>query len=314
MRKGQAITEIGVLGAIILFLLSILLTYGLRFNYQQEVSQHAFRRSMAIAARYGSGAPYSLFYDKHIPNPADAQGVGSVVGTSAAYSITRTYRAMQMPETIDQIANITIGFGRGMLGIREVGFKTARFNNFFWKPCNHDALKHLQLIFGATNVQSTGHAPNPDPMNPEEVAIAARVVDPCLGDILSYESCQNQCKMFTDFSFCFDQCWTNTGSEMNCQNVCRSGLEAPDYCADLDGLFAYIHEGHEKIMGVQPDVIQFSQRNDAMNKRESSAGISTSDVYGSRDVITRRIVIRNGQRTEDNTVPIGDAVDMGAQW
>lgn len=305
MKKAQAITELAIFGSIILFLLSIVLTYGLRSNYQQQVTQHAFRRAMAASVGYNGACPYTLTHDRHIPSPLDPHGIGSVAGMTATYAITRSNLLMMKPDSQSEIPKMTFGFSRGMIMLpaNEHRFETARFYDFYWEPCNRYAVKHLHLVFGAMNVWTEGRPDN-----------SARVVDPCSGDILAFEKCDNECRMFTDFGYCVAQCQERSWSGASCSMICGSGLEAPDYCGDLAGLFTNILPQHERVMGVQPDTVQTSTPSTTMVKTETPGRISTTDTPGSQDVITRRIVFRGGQRNVEHVVDYGAGIEMEADW
>lgn len=125
--KAQALLELAIFGSIILMLLGVLINYGLRYNYQQQAEQRAYRRALAkaysltlslpafqisIAAAkgedpvvgfldyirpFGSGS-YVITEDKHIPDPANPWGIGSVVPISASASVARDE---QMSATAD---------------------------------------------------------------------------------------------------------------------------------------------------------------------------------------------------------------------
>ena len=49
-KKGQAILELAIFGAILIMLLGALINYGLRYNYQQLAMQRAFRKALGTSA------------------------------------------------------------------------------------------------------------------------------------------------------------------------------------------------------------------------------------------------------------------------
>jgi hypothetical protein len=304
--KAQAITELAILGSIILLLLGVLLSYGLRANYAQQVTQSAFRRAMNTNWNINEPGQYILIHDKYIPNPSDAHGIGSVDSVSAAYAITRTYNLYKHADNNGDLANTVFAFGRGLLPPQEVHFKSARLRDFYWgyDPCNRDALKLLQIVYGQPSVWTDGMPEN-----------SARVVDKCDGDIISYEECHSQCRMFTDRPFCFRKCLDSTIAGTDCRRWCyRHNLTAPDYCPVLDQLFAGIRPGHDRVMGIQPDVVTVDNRNDLLVKQESPAGISSTDQSASSSVIIRRIVFRGGQQQVARETVMDSELEMGSEW
>ena len=82
-NKAQTITELASFGSLLLVVVSFLVSYGLRYNYQQDVQLRAFRMAMADAynnvTRPEATSTITLVEDKHIPDPRDRFGVGSVV-------------------------------------------------------------------------------------------------------------------------------------------------------------------------------------------------------------------------------------------
>ena len=91
-QTGQALVELAIFGAIFILILGSLLSYGLRYNFQQQVSMTAFRRALKIASdpERGSGA-YMMITEKHIPNPSDMYGIGDKTAITASASVTRNY-------------------------------------------------------------------------------------------------------------------------------------------------------------------------------------------------------------------------------
>jgi hypothetical protein len=89
--NGQALIELAVFGSIFLMIVGAMLTYGLRYNFMQQANQLAYRRAMKIASDEGRGSgSYMLITDKHIPDPVDPFGVGSVSPIISSAIITRS--------------------------------------------------------------------------------------------------------------------------------------------------------------------------------------------------------------------------------
>ena len=92
MKKAQALSELSILGSIILMLLGVLLHYGLKYNYMQQVQQKAFRRALA-AATGNFGATYYMLRDKYVPSPEHPFGAGSTIPTASQSSVLRDFEA-----------------------------------------------------------------------------------------------------------------------------------------------------------------------------------------------------------------------------
>ncbi len=99
--KAQSLAELAVLGSLLLVVLAFLVRYGLSFIYQQEADMRTFRKTLAIAidaqqrtdairrevllpttagrkAGAGGGVTAIAVDHKHIPNPGDPMGIGSL--------------------------------------------------------------------------------------------------------------------------------------------------------------------------------------------------------------------------------------------
>lgn len=82
--KAQALLELAIFGALIIMLLGVMVNYGLRYRYQQEVTQEAFHRALASAANSTkdntpASVTHTVLRDRHIPDPSNPWGVGSVL-------------------------------------------------------------------------------------------------------------------------------------------------------------------------------------------------------------------------------------------
>lgn len=88
---GQSLTELAVFGSLLLLALSFLVSYGMRYNYQQDAQMRAFR--LAMQAAYNNNGPDAagsvvLVEDKHTPDPRDRFGVGSFSPVQAGAEVT----------------------------------------------------------------------------------------------------------------------------------------------------------------------------------------------------------------------------------
>jgi len=91
-KHGQALLELSIFGSIILMLMGLLISYGLRYNFQQEAQMEAYRKALEIAAQQGS-ASYTLIKDRHIPSIENPFGVGGVEPFAASASVIRDPQA-----------------------------------------------------------------------------------------------------------------------------------------------------------------------------------------------------------------------------
>ena len=88
-NKAQSLTELATFGSVLLLVLSVLLKYGMEYNYQMDLNTRAFRQSMSDAyntPRPEASSQVFIVEDKHIPDPADRFGVGNAVTVNAGSS------------------------------------------------------------------------------------------------------------------------------------------------------------------------------------------------------------------------------------
>jgi len=99
-QKAQTLTELAVFGSILLLALSFLINYGMRYNYQQDLQMRAFRKALSqaywptdlagnkVPDRPDASASVALLEDKHIPDPRDMFGAGSVTPVTGQAEVT----------------------------------------------------------------------------------------------------------------------------------------------------------------------------------------------------------------------------------
>lgn len=90
-KKAQTLTELATFGSVLLLVLSFFISYGMRYNYQQDVQMRAFRKALSEA--YASGRPdasatITLVEDKHVPDPRDMFGAGSITPVTGQAEVT----------------------------------------------------------------------------------------------------------------------------------------------------------------------------------------------------------------------------------
>ncbi|MCM8790020.1 MAG: pilus assembly protein, partial [Candidatus Omnitrophica bacterium] len=73
-ESGQALLELSILGSLFLVFLAALISYGLKFNYQQHVMQRTFRKALYYSnhKKHDKGnVNYLSIEDRHVPDPLD---------------------------------------------------------------------------------------------------------------------------------------------------------------------------------------------------------------------------------------------------
>lgn len=303
-KNAQSLLELSILGALFITLMGVLIHYGLRYNFQQQIMQQAFRKALGMASEkdaegYPKGqASYVYIKDRHITDPSSPFGVGSVMPTSSSASVTRDYRLHETADTEEELPKLTMNIPNRKNGKFEdqiLEYKTADFGDYcISEECDKAELKKYEEIFGATNVWEE-----------DEVSCAAgkgiRIIDACEGELMGYDGCKRQCRMITDTSFCIRECKKGrlSESENKCSEICSASIETPWYCDKLDTLFSFaIAESKPKAMGLQQDYTQVSTRDNVSHKTESAAGISVTDTLNWSDTFVRRIIFRpKGDKT-----------------
>jgi len=224
--KGQAIIELGVLGVIIILLLGSLINYALRSNYQVRLMQLAFRRALASGAdSITPGKPLSVSHivirDRHLPDPGNIFGKGSVTPLSASASVTRNFQTQKSPESDAELPLAVVSIGDGS-GERNLSYKSAGFT--YYQDVYVSKLDDYYAVFGQTNIASKKKdsdewIPVSDEDNRDQYCIypsgleddnstywycqeyaltEIRVLDYCAGEFPSYYSCKSQCQDMSD--------------------------------------------------------------------------------------------------------------------
>lgn len=105
-NKAQSILELAIFGSIIIFLLSVLIQYGLSLNYQQHLSMQTFRKALQIAAGRSTTSPQvslTVVKDAAMPEPSNPFGVTetSPVIAGANVVISRDIHSFPQPTPSD---------------------------------------------------------------------------------------------------------------------------------------------------------------------------------------------------------------------
>lgn len=308
--KGQAILELAIFGGILIMLLGVLINYGLRYNYQQQVMQQAFRKALASAARSMSpGTPTSvqhvLIRERHIPDPSDAFGFGSILpSSSGSSSPIRNYMMEQTPDTEAELPHIAIDV-QG----QEFLFKTAAFREepnipmggqdiyiyIYGEVCGCTAFNAAGNCTGWKNLPSSDveYDDEEEPwkhivITPDNKIARIRFIDYSAGEIVDYNSAVKQCRLIVDSEACRTECLRFDGK--NCVTTCSQRISVPFYCSNageidsanhryvfpvLEQIFAFAKG--ERRMGIQDDYAQTVTAGNRLDKKETIADITTTD-------------------------------------
>ncbi|MBU4251673.1 MAG: hypothetical protein KKC39_01965 [Candidatus Omnitrophica bacterium] len=136
-KKAQTLTELATFGSILLLVLSFLISYGVRYNYQQDMQMAAFRTALSEAyngpARPDASASVVLLKDKHIPDPRDMFGAGSVVPVQASAEVI--WGNTLQDKYTDLTDYSTLPRKKYVINGKEYEYRTAGFG-FITSPAN----------------------------------------------------------------------------------------------------------------------------------------------------------------------------------
>lgn len=307
-KKGQAILELAVFGSVLIMLLGVLVNYGLKYNFQQQTMQQAFRKALGVAAEpLSDGLPrgsatYILIKDRHIPNPSNPFGVGSVVAVSSSASVVRDYRMHQTADKADELSRMDIEI-QGQTESFKGSFKTAAFRDEHSVPLpelgykenedgdleKEDAYNYkdeqskYEYIYGSKDMgwwvlgdgecacetesvtdPTTGEVTETCPCPSKNI----RIIDNCAGEIMNYETVQLRCK-----------------------KIRQAGIRLPWYCNETEALFAFSNSDKPG-MGLQADYAQDTAIDNTLRKQESASDVYTTDTLDWQ-VDTQRTIVYN---------------------
>lgn len=261
--SGQALVELAIFGSFIIMLLSVLLNYGLNYDYQQQATMAAFRQGLETAAKSSDpDAPVStvhlLIQDRHIPNPTNPFGVGAVVPAAGVGAVTRNYELQLVPQDDESLPRLAIQIqgAECPAGARKdastnpptcsytlAGFRTD-------PDVSLKGLERYEFVYGETNVCDEpkcggGFEGCPDgvyteetnPLDPyggpQQVCVnpvrTVRVMDTCEGQIISYDDCLRQAAQLVDSGVCRDACVKAGKTVAKCEEMCSRPVAKPWY-------------------------------------------------------------------------------------
>lgn len=325
-KKGQAILELAVFGAILMMLLGVLLSYGLRYNYQQLSLQRSFRQALGTSA-YSTknyrpvSVSHMLVENRHIPDPTHPFAIGTVTPISSSASITRTARMHETPDRESEL-----GVSTYHIDGRNYTFKLAEFR--IETDMMAPRIDRYLLVYNAVQAynESVGgwvywedgtkecmeYGP-PDPWDGSENCTLyryqrVRYIDDCAGEIMTYENALRQCRKILDTDVCLEDC--ERQGQADCPVTCSQSIEVPWYCGVdyvetdparnvyvfpfLDRMFAFANgPKSDKMMGLQDNVLQQDHSSATLRetnnpRRAQSRETVRSDTRFDREFVSRR--------------------------
>ena len=288
--RGQSLLELALFGSILLMLIGVMVSYGLRYNYQQKAMMSAFRKTLNESAvpERGGQASVTVVSDEHIPNPSNPFATGSVSPFISGANIVRSYKLHESADTEEELPQMTI-----QIQGQPFSYKTAGFRDL--GNITNETLGKYREVYGGANVFE----------RPEESGNYT-VIDSCEGEIIGYDTCKRQCRLITDTTFCIKECARGrdpSSKEPPCTVICSQPMEVPAYCGQLDDMFAFaIATGKPRVMGLQGDITKEASINSALRKQESGGTITTTDTIDWSERIHRQIVTRDGTLNVTTTV------------
>jgi len=244
-RRGQALVEVAVFGTIFLMIIGALISYGLRFDYNQRVQQQAFRRALKIASDQDlGGGTYMLVEDQYIPDPMQPFGIGSSTPVLSSADIIRTHRLdARAGESNDPndlptlVMDVQLGWTNDPAQpstmqryiFRNAGFRyETRASGY-----TEDDIDKYMYIYGDVLKENefeveTGHGPFGLPLT-EKRWSGVRIIDACSGNIADYNTCYEQAIMLVDEDYCRATCQRNSkDTDVDCSKICGRVLNPPN--------------------------------------------------------------------------------------
>jgi len=338
--KGQALLELAVFGSILLTLLGILISYGLKNNYQQRLKQQAFRKAMSssYSNKLGRSDSYMIIKDVHIPSPLNPFGVGSVIPVSGqSNGAIRSYDLQQYADNPSEALNLTSKVNVEIQGV-PYSFTTAGARSEANVPTA--SVAKYKIIYGEDNVFNENGSEVDDDTHynyygEEETTYKQNltILDPVMGQIVDYNTATGICRRLVDKDFCKSECEKAASTAVcvacnyatNPPNQNSYGVGSYDetlggawYCAGADnstGKWSFpeidkMFPSGIKTMGLQQDYSQKTRTHNTLIKNETSAAISTSDSLDWNVQTKRKIITANN--TNPGNLDIQEpATDVG---
>ena len=265
--KGQAILELAIFGAILIGFLGVLLKYGLKYGYQQQLLQYTFRKALDSSKTYlPTPTTHYIVRDRHIPNPSDIFSMGEVEPFESKAAVTRSNRLDESADYSKEMPRIKIDVAGNKDSSSVNEFTMAAFN---YNRNNKKSKRRYEIVYGAGNFWRIDkdtknaldwdsgekrvdvanvneddppyqrfltwlneHFPGahgtPGEDGKDPDDIDIRIVDHCNGQIVEYDTAVSQCRLIMDDQVCVDSC--KLSGDLDCEEACKWPIEPPWYC------------------------------------------------------------------------------------
>ena len=335
-KKGQAILELALFGSILIMLLGLLVSYGMKYNFQQQVMQQAFRKALASASDVQNNKPSSVSHivikDRHIPNPANPFAVGSVAPVSASASVTRNYQMQLTPDKKVELPQISLDINGQIQSRKAAALRKERSVRHAKLYDDYDSdgdgtidddeedVSKYAYVYGSKDTTwwddpagSTGACACPL----EEVCDTAGEGEETNCRFV----CPNRDECKTYNIIIMDSCAGEIVDYDKMQNRCyqieQAVIRRPWYCGEdykpLASLFTFaqnygysadtdlgaLSDENKPKMGLQGDYTQSTTMDNTLTKTESAAAITTTDTLDWQVDTTRTIVYNEGALDAD---------------
>jgi len=153
--SGQAILELAIFGALFLMLLGVLLSYGLNYNYNQQMSQYIFRKALVSAHENTPVmAKYQVLRDRHIPDPSEPFARGAATAFMSEAGVISTNKLDESPDKAEDLPKINIDVSSYYPHYDSVHDKNYTVAGFDYDGPNEalkDAKRRYEIVYGAGN-------------------------------------------------------------------------------------------------------------------------------------------------------------------
>ncbi len=112
-RYGQTASELAIFGALLVFILGIVIKYAINFNFQQQSSMEAFRKAHQLAAERDAASQVLIIDDKDLPDVSNPLAIPASTPFSGAAGVmasqhligTRSYGNADLIPILDMFIN-----------------------------------------------------------------------------------------------------------------------------------------------------------------------------------------------------------------
>ncbi|MBI3319014.1 MAG: GxxExxY protein [Candidatus Omnitrophica bacterium] len=249
-RQGQALLELAALGSLMIFVLGVVVNYGLNADFTQQVTMRAFRDALKSAsAATGDDKPSAVAHlrleDRHISSPTNPFAIGAVLPMAAdVMPVTRNFKTQEAGGDIKELPRIQMtvqdnpvncpSAQSGVPGCTTAGFRI--------ENAPQGSVDRYVEIYGRSSVCDKTDCGGGDgeclkeeidPLTGKpfcaELAKTLKIIDSCEGEIINYKSCVKQARRIVDPQVCVILC--NKAKPPKCKDVCKDPVNHLD-CDD----------------------------------------------------------------------------------